>query len=106
MPANVESMFSVRQMPWHREGTILADYPGNWAEARRLAGLDWDPVTTEVYAVNGINDDGTDFSISNAQSLESFAASNGVRELSFWEVDEYDKKVGYAYSKIFNAITG
>jgi hypothetical protein len=59
MSANVESMFSVRQMPWHREGTILADYPGDWAEARRLAGLDWDPVTTEVYAVNGINDDGT-----------------------------------------------
>jgi phage/plasmid-like protein (TIGR03299 family) len=59
MSANVESMFSVRQMPWHREGTILADYPGDWAEARRLAGLDWDPVTTEVYAVNGINADGT-----------------------------------------------
>ena len=30
MPANVESMFSVRQMPWHREGTVLADYPGDW----------------------------------------------------------------------------
>jgi hypothetical protein len=43
MPANVESMFSVRQMPWHREGTILADYPGSWAYARVLAGLDWDP---------------------------------------------------------------
>ena len=55
MPANVESMFSVRQMPWHREGTILADYPGNWDEARMLAGLDWDPVTTDVYAVTGIN---------------------------------------------------
>jgi phage/plasmid-like protein (TIGR03299 family) len=59
MPANVESMFSVREMPWHREGTVLADYPGDWAEARKLAGLDWDPVTTEVYAVIGINPDGT-----------------------------------------------
>jgi hypothetical protein len=29
MPANVESMFSVRQMPWHRDGTLLADYPGS-----------------------------------------------------------------------------
>ena len=61
MPANVESMFSVRQMPWHREGVVLADYPGNWDEARRLAGLDWDPVTTEVYAVTGINGDGTPY---------------------------------------------
>jgi hypothetical protein len=58
MPANVESMFSVRQMPWHREGTILSGYPGSWAEARTLAGLDWDPISTEVYACTGINPDG------------------------------------------------
>lgn len=50
MPANVESMFSVREMPWHREGTILQDYPGSWDEARILAGLDWDPVARPVYA--------------------------------------------------------
>src|ERR1022692_4981751 len=59
MPANIESMFSVRQMPWHREGTVLADYPGDWDQARKLAGLDWDPVTAEVYAVTGINADGS-----------------------------------------------
>jgi phage/plasmid-like protein (TIGR03299 family) len=59
MPANIESMFSVRQMPWHREGTILADYPDTWTEARTLAGLDWDPVTAPVYAPVGINPDGT-----------------------------------------------
>ena len=59
MPANVESMFSVRQMPWHREGTIVQDYPGSWAQARTLAGLDWDPVTAPVYAPVGINPDGT-----------------------------------------------
>ncbi len=56
--------------------------------------------------IAGVNDDGTDFSISNAQSLESFAASNGVQELSFWEVDGYDKGTGYQYSSIFNQITG
>lgn len=60
MPANVESMFSVREMPWHREGTILADYPGDWNQARKLAGLDWDPVSTSVYAIAGINPDGTE----------------------------------------------
>ena len=59
MPANIESMFSVRQMPWHQEGTILADYPGTWTQARTLAGLDWDPVTAPVYAPVGINPDGT-----------------------------------------------
>ena len=60
MPANVESMFSVRQMPWHRQGTVLPDYPGDWDAARKLAGLDWDPVTAGVYAVTGINPDGSE----------------------------------------------
>ena len=59
MPANVESMFSVRQMPWHREGTILDDYPGDWDQARKLAGLDWDPITTEVYALADLGADGS-----------------------------------------------
>jgi phage/plasmid-like protein (TIGR03299 family) len=60
MPANIESMFSVRQMPWHQEGIVLQDYPGDWEQARTLAGLDWDPVTTEVYAITGLNPDGTE----------------------------------------------
>jgi chitinase len=68
--------------------------------------------TSAAYAMMGLtpiagtNDDGTYFSTSNAQSLESFAASNGVAELSFWEVDGYDKPTGYQYSSIFNQITG
>ncbi|HEY6494590.1 MAG TPA: ricin-type beta-trefoil lectin domain protein, partial [Trebonia sp.] len=56
--------------------------------------------------IAGTNDDGTYFSTSNAQSLESFAAANGVQELSFWEVDGYDKPDGYQYSSIFNQISG
>jgi chitinase len=56
--------------------------------------------------IAGTNDDGTYFSTANASTLESFAASNGVAELSFWEVDGYDKPTGYQYSSIFNQITG
>src|SRR6201996_1397029 len=56
--------------------------------------------------IAGQNDDNEVFSQANASTLESFAASNGVGELSFWEVDGYDKPAGYAYSKIFNAIAG
>jgi len=58
MPANVESMFSVREMPWHGKGQILGDYPGSWDEARGQAGLDWDPVTEPVYALAGMSADG------------------------------------------------
>ena len=68
--------------------------------------------TAQAYGMMGLtpiagqNDDNEVFTQANASTLESFAASNGVQELSFWEVDGYDKPVGYAYSKIFNAITG
>jgi phage/plasmid-like protein (TIGR03299 family) len=58
MPANVESMFSVRAMPWHRQGEVPQEYPGSWAEARTLAGLDWDPITEAVYEPRGVDDTG------------------------------------------------
>ncbi len=79
--------------------------------ASQLAGL-YGISTSAAYGmmaltpIAGTNDDGTVFSTSNASSLESFAASNGVAELSFWEVDGYDKGTGYQYSSIFNQITG
>jgi chitinase len=59
-----------------------------------------------ITPIAGTNDDGTYFSQSDAVSLEQFAAANGVQELSFWEVDHYDKATGYAYTRAFTAITG
>ncbi len=56
--------------------------------------------------IAGQNDDNEDFTQADATTLESFAASKGVQELAFWEVDSYDKGTGYAYSKTFNKITG
>ena len=58
MPADVESMFSVRQMPWHRQGVVLSEYPGSWAEVRPLAGLDWDPLPEPVFELSGVTEDG------------------------------------------------
>lgn len=52
MPANVDSMFSVRTTPWHREGLLLQEYPTDWAHARKLAGLEWEPEEEDVYRVN------------------------------------------------------
>ncbi|MEV7044165.1 ricin-type beta-trefoil lectin domain protein [Amycolatopsis sp. NPDC051061] len=81
------------------------------ASASQLAGL-YGISTSAAYAMMGLtpiagrNDDGAQFSQSDAQQLETFAASNGVAELSFWELQDYDRATGYAYSRIFNAITG
>ncbi|MHA6765162.1 ricin-type beta-trefoil lectin domain protein [Streptacidiphilus sp. PAMC 29251] len=81
------------------------------ATASQLASL-YGISTSAAYAkigltpIAGQNDDNENFTQANATSLESFAATNGVQELSFWEVDGYDKGTGYAYSRIFNQITG
>ena len=48
MAANVETMFSVREKPWHGLGTVVADAPAS-ADALRLAGLDWKVVQEPIY---------------------------------------------------------
>ncbi|MFJ3894872.1 CBM35 domain-containing protein [Streptomyces sp. NPDC090083] len=81
------------------------------ATAAQLASL-YGISTAQAYGrmgltpIAGKNDDDENFTQANAGTLESFAATNGVQELSFWEVDGYDKGTGYAYSRIFNKITG
>lgn len=53
MSAEIESMFSVREVPWHSEGLVLDEYPGSWSEARTKAGLDWEPIEEPVYRLKG-----------------------------------------------------
>jgi phage/plasmid-like protein (TIGR03299 family) len=44
---DTDAMFSVREMPWHRLGTVLTDYPTR-EEAQKIAH-DWEPVTAPVF---------------------------------------------------------
>ena len=53
MSHNVESCFSVREVPWHGLGTIIQE-ACNSADALRLAGLDWE-VKQEPVLYNGKN---------------------------------------------------
>ncbi len=48
MAANVETMFSTREKPWHGLGTIVAEAPGS-KEALEVAGLDWKVVQKRIY---------------------------------------------------------
>jgi len=52
MPANVENMFSVRQTPWHKLGTVL-DNPPTIQEAIQLSGLDWPVSLMPLYLGDG-----------------------------------------------------
>lgn len=53
MSANVETMFSVREKPWHGLGTIVAEAPDS-GEALRVAGLDWDVTQQDIHTDSGI----------------------------------------------------
>ena len=52
MPANVETMFSVRETPWHGLGRIIMDAPAS-REALEVAGLDWQVESRNIYSGTG-----------------------------------------------------
>ena len=63
MAANVETMFSVREKPWHGLGTIVAEAPTS-EDALGLAGLDWRVEQTPIYTPHG-NVDGYKANVRN-----------------------------------------
>jgi chitinase len=61
----------------------------------------------------GVNDSSNEvFTTSNASSLESFAAANGIQELAFWALGRDNQgssgtsQSAYQFTNIFKAITG
>lgn len=52
MSANVEDMFSVREVPWHGLGTIVKEAPTSH-DAIKLAGLDWTVDSKPVFDEEG-----------------------------------------------------
>ena len=52
MAANVETMFSVREKPWHGLGTIVAEAPDS-KSALELAGLDWNVIQKDIATTDG-----------------------------------------------------
>jgi len=52
MAANVETMMSVREKPWHGLGEIVDSAPTS-ADAIRLAGLDWDVISNPIFDASG-----------------------------------------------------
>lgn len=52
MSANVETMFSVRETPWHGLGNVIMDAPTS-KEAIKQAGLDWRVVSSPMMLEDG-----------------------------------------------------
>jgi chitinase len=94
------SMVNIMTMDFGNGQNALNDAEtASTATASQLASL-YGISTSAAYNLEGLtpiagqNDDNENFTIANASTLESFAASKGVGELSFWEVDGYDKGTG------------
>lgn len=49
MAAYFDTGFSVRHPSWHRQELLLDDYPTDWADARKKAGLEWEPTYADLY---------------------------------------------------------
>ena len=52
MSANVETMFYIREKPWHGLGTRVEEAPTS-ADALIYAGLDWEIIQKDVYTEDG-----------------------------------------------------
>lgn len=51
MPHEVETMFYVREVPWHSLGTKVENAP-NSADALKIAGLDWQVIQQPIYTAD------------------------------------------------------
>ena len=81
MAHEFETGFFVRQPAWHGLGQVIGEYPGSWDEARKLAGLDWEPISELVYALAGIQDDGED-RFESVEGWQRIARSDTGKTLS------------------------
>jgi phage/plasmid-like protein (TIGR03299 family) len=52
MPANVETMMSLRETPWHGIGQVIQDAP-SVEDGIKLAGLDWPVETRPLFTADG-----------------------------------------------------
>ena len=106
------NLVNIMTMDFGNGQNVLADAKSAArGSASQLASL-YDISSSAAYArmgltpIAGRNDDREFFHRSDARALERFAAPRGIKELAFWEVDHYDSPLGYAYSKIFQRISG
>jgi phage/plasmid-like protein (TIGR03299 family) len=54
MSAYFDSGFCVRQPSWHQLENLLDEFPSDWDDARRKAGLEWEPRVQPAYALRRI----------------------------------------------------
>lgn len=102
MSHQFESGFSVREVPWHGLGLVLDDYPQDWATARTLAGLDWNPVEVPCYEVGELYADGR-ATVSLIEDFKQIKRSDNGERLSIVK-DGYQLITHEVLGSMFEAI--
>jgi phage/plasmid-like protein (TIGR03299 family) len=100
MPAYFDTGFAVRKPAWHGLATVLDDYPRSIAEARRHAGLEWEPELVPVYqkreSLVGVNIDG---------SLQTETEFVEVENARMMERDDTHEVIGHGISNRYTPIS-
>lgn len=88
MSANVETMFSVREVPWHGLGTIVQDAPTS-KDALHLAGLDWNVVSRPIFTEDGQEIEGYKSNIRDSDNTVLGIVSNKYKIVQNAEAFEF-----------------
>ncbi len=102
-----ESGFAVRTPSWHQKETLLGTAPRTWAEARPLAGLDWEYVTEPMFVrdLAGMNADGTPaYTYREAESFQVVKRDDTNEVLSAGR-DTYEVITNTELGEILHALT-
>lgn len=88
MPANVETTFSVREVPWHGLGTIVQEAPTS-KDALHLAGLDWNVISNPIFTAEGKEIEGWKSNVRDSDNTVLGIVSNKYKIVQNAEAFEF-----------------
>lgn len=103
MPAYHDSGFVVREPAWHGLSTVLAEPPKNWAEARRLGGLEWEPEEQPMYRIVAARVSSADIALPDGRFM---TLVEGSKTMVRSDTGEELGVVGKDYTPVLNAQMG
>lgn len=99
-------MFSQNKPAWHGLGNVIADWPGSWKEARKLGGLDWEPISSPVYEQAAVmNDEGVSVSYSEIGDWHAVTRSDN-RDLLSIQQKTYKIITNTAFGEVIEEVMG
>jgi phage/plasmid-like protein (TIGR03299 family) len=103
MPAYHDSGFVVREPAWHGLSTVLDEPPKDWAEARRLGGIEWEPEASPLYRISAKRLSSADIALPDGRFMTTV---EGSKVMVRNDTDEELGVVGKDYTPVLNQTMG